>query len=578
MQKTGTFSIALLLAATMLLSTGCRGPWSKGWKPKDMLRTPWSKDEDQVETPQRVVGTWTDAVMHQGGKTPQRGFGGRLIFYGKDNEKPVLVDGELVIYAFDESNREVTNNKPTRRYVFPPDQMARRMSKNEMGPSYSFWLPWDDAGGPQTDVSLIARFQPTDGPIVMGEQTRHLLPGEARLNTQIVNNTPPRLPDGVPMRPATTTLADLAAQAQAQSQAQALAGNGQVQLASYDAIAGGTQPIQQPATAPEPERRMTTTSISLPENFRLQNGGPTPSATRDIPLANDRFAMPQSPPPNYAAVAAPISVPQPGFSNYQPTAGSPQQLSQVPVGYPTFMTPPQSPLGNGFVAPLGPPQSTRQPTPSSVGQISAPPPAPMMQGQPPIDDGRRLGDGQLSAWGGTGGLNGFASATVIWFSTDITPGSSDTSFSITSRWLSLAATPRSTTVSPTTSTFGDRDLAAGEQFLEPAANRSADRGGLHLWAIEGDVEPHSHGERRVLFLRRVAIAIAAAHVAVHLLKELVRVAAELIEDRRHLAADRGRRSLGYLAGSCPACFVRSRLCRRARSCRSRSCRFPSRCR
>jgi hypothetical protein len=384
MRKTGSIAIALLLAATTLVSTGCRGPWSKGWKPKDMLHAPWSHDDDQVETPRRIVSTWTDTVLHQTGKTPQRGFGGRLIFYGIDNEKPVLVEGELVIYAFDESNREATNNKPTRRYVFPVDQMARRMSKNELGPSYSFWLPWDEAGGSQTDISLIARFQPTDGPIVIGEQTRHLLPGEARANTQIVNHTPPKLPDGVPMRPATTTLADLAAEAQAQSQAPALAGNGQVQLASYDAVAGGTQPIQQPVTTSEPERRMTTTSISLPENFRLNGGNPPSAAAGDVPLANNRFALPQAPPPNYAAVAAPISVQQPGFSNYRPIAGSTGQLPQVPVGYPTFMTPPQSPLGNGFVAPLGPPQSTQQPVPTSVGQVSAPPAAPMMQGQPPM--------------------------------------------------------------------------------------------------------------------------------------------------------------------------------------------------
>ena len=116
-------------------------------------------------------------MLHQGGKKPQRGFGGRLIFYGEDNEKPVLVDGQLVVYAFDESNREATDNKPTRRYVFPADQVARRMSKSELGPSYSFWLPWDEVGGPQTEISLIPRFEPKEGPIVIGEQTKHLLAG-----------------------------------------------------------------------------------------------------------------------------------------------------------------------------------------------------------------------------------------------------------------------------------------------------------------------------------------------------------------------------------------------------------------
>ena len=152
-----------LLVVAIVLTTGCRGPWSSGWKVSDMWDidyTPWSKDEPRPETPTRLVGTWTDTVLHTSGKNPQRGFGGRLIFYAKDPEKPVLVDGQLVVYAFDETNREVTDNRPTRRYVFPTDQVPLHMSKTELGPTYSFWLPWDEVGGPQTEVSLICRFEP----------------------------------------------------------------------------------------------------------------------------------------------------------------------------------------------------------------------------------------------------------------------------------------------------------------------------------------------------------------------------------------------------------------------------------
>lgn len=379
----------LLVLLALMLCVGCRGPWSKGWKTSDMWDvdwSPWSKDAVEAEVPQRIVNTWTDAVLHQSGKTPQRGFGGRVIFYGKDAEKPVQVEGQLVVYAFDESNRAPTDNKPTRRYVFPPGEVARRMSKSELGPSYSFWLPWDEVGGPQTDISLIARFEPVDGAIVIGEQTRHLLPGELEAASRIVNGqAPPKLPDGIPMRPATPTLAELAAKAQAQGGSVS-----QVQLASYEAPADTPSP---PPTT-DSTRRMTTTSISLPENFRLSNsGGPTPQATPatgGIELSNNRFATPGAAPPNYGSVAAPISMQQPGFTNVQPVQQSVRpgqqfnQLPQVPVGYPTFMQPQQSPLGNGFVAPLGPPQMGGQPVPNSVGQVTAPPPAQMMQGQPPL--------------------------------------------------------------------------------------------------------------------------------------------------------------------------------------------------
>jgi hypothetical protein len=142
---------------------GCRAPKASDFKPSKIFSLknswPWN-DEPEEGIPLRVVGTWTDTVLTQPGQKPQRGFGGRLVFYGKDEKEPILVDGQLVVYAFDETGRDPTNNKPTRRYVFPADQVPRHMSISEIGASYSFWLPWDEAGGPRTEVSLICRFEP----------------------------------------------------------------------------------------------------------------------------------------------------------------------------------------------------------------------------------------------------------------------------------------------------------------------------------------------------------------------------------------------------------------------------------
>src|SRR3954463_9514231 len=191
----------LLVFVVTLSSTAALQAWE--WKTPSFLRldNTWpfrDKDKPQQGTPVRIVGAWTDTVMTQAGQKPQRGFGGRIIFYDKEGKKPILVDGQLIVYAFDETNRQATDNKPTRRYVFPADQMAIHMSKCDMGASYSFWLPWDDAGGPKTEVSLICRFEPKGGAVVTGEQTKHLLPGT--LNSSVTTSgpqKPPKVPEGV---------------------------------------------------------------------------------------------------------------------------------------------------------------------------------------------------------------------------------------------------------------------------------------------------------------------------------------------------------------------------------------------
>jgi hypothetical protein len=351
--------------------------------------SPWNSD-DEVETPKRIVGSWTDTVLHTVGKQPQRGFGGRIIFYADDAEKPVLVEGQLVVYAFDETDRDPTDNKPTRRYVFPPEQVARRMSKTSLGPTYSFWLPWDEVGGVQTEVSLVARFEPVDGALIMSEQTRHLLPG-ATTPALIAGKTQPKLPEGIPSIPAQPSLASL------EEQARATAAASGVQLASYDAgtPAGQATPaaVQLPQSTPQqtPDqatsgRRMTTTSISLPENFRITNSGAPQRVQASPPvLPGNYIAEPSAPPANLRSVAAPIAVPQatgyyPGMQTMQPVY-QPQTL----IAPPGQMKLQQSPLGNGFVAPMGAQQLMPvQSAPPSVGQIGLPQAAPVMPGQPPM--------------------------------------------------------------------------------------------------------------------------------------------------------------------------------------------------
>jgi hypothetical protein len=124
-----------------------------------------------------MVATWTDTTLSTVGKKPERGFGGKLMFFDKESEDPVRVEGNLVIYAFDETDRADHETHPTRKYIFPVDEFVRHESKSTLGPAYSFWLPWDEIGGQQRHISLIAKFEPEDGPVVIGEQTRHLLPG-----------------------------------------------------------------------------------------------------------------------------------------------------------------------------------------------------------------------------------------------------------------------------------------------------------------------------------------------------------------------------------------------------------------
>lgn len=229
-------SIASLGLAICLLA-GCQSTSSKVAKSDKPFKLPnpleWGAKSDEPRTgePDRIVATWTDTIRQTPGLPSERGFGGRLYFYDRGAD-PIAVEGRLVVYAFDESDRAATDHRPTKRYVFPVDQLPRQMSVSEIGPSYSVWLPWGTVDAPPTNVSLIARFEPIrGGGLVVSDQTRQRLPGNG-------------------LAPVESTMI-----------AESSKGT-TVQQAGFEERSGA-KPLAEPVKEGEPRKRLTTTTIKL---------------------------------------------------------------------------------------------------------------------------------------------------------------------------------------------------------------------------------------------------------------------------------------------------------------------------
>lgn len=274
---------------------------------------PWSDDElPPVVSPDRVVGTWSEAVLHQNGQGT-RGFGGRLYFYDRSSSDPVRVDGQLVVYAFIEDDRQETDHKPTKRYVFPPEQFAKHESSSEIGVSYSVWLPWDAAGGQQTEVSLIARFEPSQGGgLVVSDQTRHRLPGTPRPDTLL-----------------------------AEKKSKRISQSSVVQAAALGSSTGKTSAAHFQQGVEQSPAQLTATTISLPRQFqgfgsRQLSTHKTPKVAT-LPTAASPAATPSSAATQASAAASPTAVSQPSAT------GGP--TTSVPLGQSSTDQPQATPFG-----------------------------------------------------------------------------------------------------------------------------------------------------------------------------------------------------------------------------------------
>lgn len=171
----GRVGLAVILIAALFC--GCAK-----MKLSDTL--PWMDSELEPQVPKRVVAVWSDAVLHHAGKPSVRGFGGRLMFYAEDPQQPVKVDGQLTIYAFDDEDPDPNNPTPEKKFLFPIENFSKHHSESSLGPSYSFWLPWNEIGGFQRQLSLVSRFQDASGRVVMSKMDHVTLPGRLRAANQ----------------------------------------------------------------------------------------------------------------------------------------------------------------------------------------------------------------------------------------------------------------------------------------------------------------------------------------------------------------------------------------------------------
>ncbi len=161
---TGLLTAAMLLAGsgcTLIGSSVGAGHW-------------WRRDEPQVAT--QMVPVWSDTVLHQAGEPATRGIGGRVMFYGLERHRTIRTTGVLVVYVWDDS-LGTSQRSPDRKYVFPAGNLEQHYSPSRMGHSYSFWLPWDEAGGTITHLTVVTRFVGTEGTELTSSPAHVVLPG-----------------------------------------------------------------------------------------------------------------------------------------------------------------------------------------------------------------------------------------------------------------------------------------------------------------------------------------------------------------------------------------------------------------
>ncbi|MCA9194914.1 MAG: hypothetical protein KDB03_24250 [Planctomycetales bacterium] len=140
----------------------------------------WKKEYEQ---PAKMVAVWTPDTYTVPGQPITRGFGGRIYFYN-DRSQAIAVEGELFVYGWEEKSILLGTPKAEadKTFGFTSEQFTEHYSPTDLGASYSVWIPWDEAGGIQKEITIIPVFKMADGRAVQGSPSKLVLEGKSPLD------------------------------------------------------------------------------------------------------------------------------------------------------------------------------------------------------------------------------------------------------------------------------------------------------------------------------------------------------------------------------------------------------------
>jgi hypothetical protein len=361
-------SALVLFGCSAFCSLGCQTITPKNW---NIFGGPKIKDS-KYAVPARIAIMWSPAILNQAGKIPTRGFGGRVYFYDAKNT-PVPVEGQLVIYAYNNDKPNPDSKVPDRKYAFTPEQFASHYMPTELGASYSIWVPWDEAGQPQAEISLVPVFTSTSGALVMGQPSRNLLPGpkSPEPTSYITNCT---LPPGENQFTPTTQARSASEGPRYERPNYAVQ---QTSFAAHPAAVAAPHPAGPGVPQFHGQSGLSTMSITMPGTMadRLASATPQISLMQRMAQLRQEALARQHGTPN-VGWAVPTANGQPGV-----VRGSPDPAPTAPAGVPqpwfpaapqpARSAPPAPPVPNGPTPPqaVGPPPSQQFP----AARPSAPP-------------------------------------------------------------------------------------------------------------------------------------------------------------------------------------------------------------
>jgi len=184
----GTNALRLAVACVALsgLLTGCTttGLLSHASPAKKFVKA----------TPQnpavKCLCVWQTAEGYDPQGKPCRGVAGQVFFFNRDSDLPVIVDGNVRVFVFDDQGADADQSKPLSQLDIDRQAWNGQLTTTQFGPAYRLFVPYVRPGRHHAQVGLRLRMTPDSGPTVFSDMTTIDLSGSKPEKATSANESP----------------------------------------------------------------------------------------------------------------------------------------------------------------------------------------------------------------------------------------------------------------------------------------------------------------------------------------------------------------------------------------------------
>lgn len=149
----------LLIAGALLLGSGCSQ--MSLFRRDPIGKLPSATREQPVK---EIISLWEPAEGTGMDSAPCRGFAGQALFFAVGEDEPVMVDGTVTVYVFDDQGTPDQQAEPIDTFEFPAQEWAGFLRPSpSLGASYQLFIPYSRRGAHEAKCTLRLKYTPAPG-------------------------------------------------------------------------------------------------------------------------------------------------------------------------------------------------------------------------------------------------------------------------------------------------------------------------------------------------------------------------------------------------------------------------------